>query len=306
MKIVPEGSLVYGMQLPVQAQSSLFVEDWERASGAAELIRVARKAEECGLFYVAVCDHIAIPDRLAGAMGTVWYDTIATLGMLAGVTERIRLLSHVWVLAYRHPMQSAKSFATLDRLSNGRVIAGVGAGHVAEEFALLGLDFVERGTLLDAALPAFKAGLTGEPVDGATVGPPPVQAHLPVWVGGSSNPALRRVATHGDGWLPQGTPRAKMPAQIAYLREHLERDRPGEDVDIGAICEFLYVGDPSWDVGRGVISGSAERLAESVLEFRRMGVDHLQIRFKARSCDELCDQLDAFAAEVAPLVEQGA
>lgn len=306
MKIVPEGAFVYGIQLPVQAQSSLFVEDWERDSGAAELVRIARKAEECGLFYVAVCDHIAIPDRLAAPMGTVWYDTIATLGMLAGVTERIRLLSHVWVLAYRHPLQSAKSFATLDRLSDGRVIAGVGAGHVAEEFAMLGLDFEQRGRLLDAALPAFRTGLSGLPVDGATVGPAPVQSTVPVWIGGSSNPALRRVAAHGDGWLPQGTPRAKMPQQIAYLRDHLERARPGDNVDVGAICEFLYVGEPGWDVGRGVVNGSPARLAESILEFRRMGVDHLQIRFKARSCDELCDQLDAFAAEVAPLVEEGA
>src|SRR5436190_18799549 len=114
------------MQLPIQAQSELFVADWERTSGPDEIVRVARAADAAGFFYVAVCDHIAVPTRLAPAMGTTWYDTIATLGMLAGVTERVRLLSHVWVAGFRHPMPSAKSLATLDHLSKGRLIVGVG------------------------------------------------------------------------------------------------------------------------------------------------------------------------------------
>ncbi|MCB1262735.1 MAG: LLM class flavin-dependent oxidoreductase, partial [Acidimicrobiales bacterium] len=89
-------------------------------------------------FYVAVCDHVAIPRPLDETMGTEWWDTIATLGWLAGITEHVRLLSHVSVLPYRHPLITAKAFSTLDVLSGGRAVLGVGAGHVEAEFALLG------------------------------------------------------------------------------------------------------------------------------------------------------------------------
>ena len=98
MRIVPEGSLVYGLQLPVQSQSELYVADWERTCGAAELAAMAEAADRSGFHYVAVCDHVAIPRDLAGAMGTTWYDPVATLGFLAGRTERVHLLSHVYVL----------------------------------------------------------------------------------------------------------------------------------------------------------------------------------------------------------------
>src|SRR5207302_10363297 len=100
------------MQLPVQAQSTMFVDEWERTAGADELARIARQADDTGFFYVAVCDHVAIPRRLAPAMGTTWYDTVATLGFLAGVTTRVRLLSDVWGAAYRHPPLSAKALPT--------------------------------------------------------------------------------------------------------------------------------------------------------------------------------------------------
>lgn len=317
MRIVPEGRLVFGMQLPIQAQSTVFVDDWERAAGPDELARIAQKADDTGFFYVAVCDHVAIPRRLAPAMGTTWYDTIATLGFLAGVTTRVRLMSHVWVAAYRHPLASAKAFSTLDRLSNGRVIVGVGAGHVPEEFTSLGIDFHQRGRLLDEAIDALRVALSEEfpafsgptwKADDAGIGPRPVQRpHPPIWVGGSSPAAIRRAATRGDGWLPQGTPRARMPEQIALLRDHRRRVLGAEaaaadPVDIGTICELLYVGTPDWDVGRGVITGEPERLADALRQFGDMGVNHVQIRFKARSCEELLDQMDQFGAGVAPLL----
>src|SRR5437762_3526300 len=194
--VIPEGDLVYGMQLPIQAQSMLFTEEWERTAGPDELVRLAGAADQNGFFYLAVCDHIAIPERMAEAMSTTWYDTVATLAMLAGVTERVRLLAHVAVLAFRHPLQSAKSYATLDHLSKGRLILGAGAGHVEEEFATLGLDFHRRGRLLDEAIDAVAAALTDEfpehkggqwQFSGMGVRPRPVQEpRPPIWVGGSS------------------------------------------------------------------------------------------------------------------------
>lgn len=308
--VVPAGALAYGMQLPVQAQSPLFAEPWERASGPDEIARVAQAADRAGCYYVAVCDHVGIPEAYAEKMSTVWYDTIATLGWLAGLTTQTRLLSHVFVLAYRHPLVAAKSFATLDVLSGGRVIAGVGAGHVAPEFAALGLDFSRRGALLDDALDVFEAALREQYLDGTGdghsgnvgVAPRPVQRpRPPIWVGGSSAAAVRRAARH-DGWLPQGTPRAKMPALITLLRETRTAQGLDDAFDVGAITEWLHVGTPSWDVGRPCLSGPAEQLADSLREFAAMGVRHIQVRFPSRTVDELVDQITAFGADVGPLL----
>lgn len=313
MQIVPEGELAYGMQLPVQAQSRMFVAGWERSAGPTEIVRLAQQADRTGFFYVAVCDHVAIPRAGADRMGTTWYDPIATLGMLAGVTTRVRLLSHVYVLAHRHPLVTAKAFATLDHLSGGRVILGVGAGHVEAEFEALGTSFEQRGPLTDEAIDAVAAALTDEfpAVEGPTwsfrdlgVAPRPVQQpRPPIWVGGSSKPALRRAAERGDGWLPQGTPRERMPQEITYLLEHRRAVRGDEPIDLGAITEFLYVGEPGWDAGPGTISGKPEAIATSLRELGAMGVNHLQVRFRSRTLDEQLDQMEAFATEVAPLLD---
>ena len=128
---IPAGTRVYGMQLPIQAKSKTFVADWELSAGPADLAQVARAADDNGFFYVAVCDHIAIPESLASTMGTYWQDCISTLSWLAALTERTNLLSHAYVLPYRHPLIAAKEFETLDYLSGGRAIVGIGAGHVA-------------------------------------------------------------------------------------------------------------------------------------------------------------------------------
>jgi probable F420-dependent oxidoreductase len=310
--VIPAGQVVYGMQLPIQSRSTLYAEEWEAEAGPDELVAVARAADDAGFFYVAVCDHVAIPRRLAGAMGTTWYDTSSTLGLLAGVTSRTRLLSHVAVLAYRHPLVSAKAFATLDHLSKGRLIVGVGAGHVPEEFAQLGLPFERRGRLLDEAIDAVGIALTDEfptfhgptwTFDDAGQSPRPVQRpRPPIWVGGSSPAAIRRAAARGDGWLPQGTPRSKMPEQIAELRALRDKARPGEGIDIGANCEFCYIGEPPFETGRGVLTGRPEAIAEALRAYPEMGVNQLQVRFKSRSCSELTDQMAAFGRDVAPLL----
>jgi probable F420-dependent oxidoreductase len=313
MAVIPAGSVVFGMQLPIQSQSTLYVEEWETRAGPDELVAVARAADAAGFFYVAVCDHVAIPRRLAPAMGTTWYDTIATLGLLAGVTDRTRLLSHISVLPFRHPLASAKAFATLDHLSKGRLIIGVGAGHVPEEFAQLGVDFHRRGALLDESIDALTLALSEEfPVfdgptwkfDDAGQAPRPVQQpRPPVWVGGSSPAAIRRAAVRGDGWLPQGTPRSKMAAQISELLAIRQGAGRRDPIDIGANCEFCYIGEPTFEVGKHTLTGKPDTIAESLREFVTMGVNQLQVRFRARSCDELCEQVQAFGSEVGPLLQ---
>lgn len=295
--------IVWGIQLPVQAQSEIFVEDWERGAGAAELAAVTRAAEASGAWYVAVCDHVAIPDDKVAAMGSTWYDTIATLGYLAAVTDRVRLLSHVWVAAFRHPLVSASAFATLDRLSGGRIVVGVGAGHVQAEFEAMGIDFHRRGRLLDQAIDRMADALANRSTGGVQVGPRPVQdPRPPIWVGGSSPAAIRRAAERGDGWLPQGTPKGDMPAAIAELhRLRKDAGRSGP-FTIGAIAGPVYVGEPEWDPGRPSIHGSPDRIAAYLRDYREMGVQQVQVRMVSRDLHEQCDQLHAFGEQVWPLV----
>ncbi|MEU6079170.1 TIGR03619 family F420-dependent LLM class oxidoreductase [Streptomyces sp. NPDC047108] len=299
------------MQLPVQSQSTLYAEGWEAGAGPADLAAVAGAADRLGFCYIACCDHVAIPRRLAAAMGTTWYDPVATLAYLAGLTRHVRLLSHVAVVGLRHPLATAKQYATLDHLSGGRLILGVGAGHVQEEFDALGVDFAERGPVLDEAVDALKAALGPEEFpefagprfafSGLGQSPRPAQTpRPPVWVGGSSAAAVRRAAVRGDGWLPQGDPREQLPRQIGRL--HALREEAGIEapIEIGAITEPLYVGEPGWHVGRRTLTGKPERLADSLRAYAAMGVHQIQVRFRSRSRDELIEQMEAFATDVAP------
>ncbi|MES5821819.1 TIGR03619 family F420-dependent LLM class oxidoreductase [Streptomyces sp. RG80] len=300
----------YGIQLPVQSQSTIYAEPWEAAAGPADLLDIARAADRAGFAYVATCDHVAIPRRLAPAMSTVWYDPVATLAYLAAATERVRLLSHVAVVGLRHPLLTAKQYATLDHLSGGRLILGVGAGHVQEEFEVLGVDFAGRGAVLDESIDALRKALGPEEFpehhgklydfEGLGQRPRPAQAHVPLWVGGSSPAAVRRAALKGDGWLPQGDPRDRLPGQIVRVRRlRAEAGREGP-FTIGAIAEPLYVGTPAWDTGRRTLTGPPEQLAESLRAYRAMGVHQIQVRFRSRSRAELTDQIAAFGADIGP------
>lgn len=293
------GNVAFGLQLPIQSQSTIYAQAWERAAGPAELVQVAQACEAAGFDYVAVCDHVAIPDDKAEAMSTEWWDTIATLSYLAAVTTRVRLLSHVYVVPYRHPLVVAKAWATLDRLSGGRAILGAGVGHVEGEFAALDVDFGDRGGALDEGLDAIRAAFAEEVTahagerwsySGVGARPRPVQDRLPIWVGGSSNPALRRAATKGDGWLPQGAPEGGMAAGIARVRELREAGPlAGRPFTVGALSGPL-------DLGKG------EKVVGYLRGIRDLGVDQIQVGFRSDSADHLCDQIAAFAADVAPLV----
>jgi len=310
--VLPDGVVSFGMQLPVQSQSTIYVEPWEPAAGPDELARVARACEAAGFFYVGVCDHTFIPERLAGAMSTTWYDTVATLGWLAGVTSEIRLLSHIYVAALRHPLRAAKEFATVDVLSSGRVICGVGAGHVTEEFDLMGPAFEERGPATDEAIAGIALGLCEEypelagprwVASGVGLRPRPVQSpRPPIWVGGSSPAALRRTARFADGWLPQSVgPNVDLLATLHELRAEY---RDGAPLDIGAIAYPLYLGTPPAgnELPPGTVQGTPEQLAEYLRPFGEAGVGQVQVRFPAHSPGELCDQIAAFGAGVIPLV----
>lgn len=303
----------FGIQLPVQAQSTMFVEPWETRAGPVELAAVAQAADRLGYAYLACCDHVAIPRRLVGPMGATWYDPVSTLGWLAALTSRTRLLSHVAVAPLRHPLLSAKQYATLDLLSGGRLVLGVGAGHVQEEFETLGVDFHRRGEILTETIAALDLALREEypehpgprfPFRDLAVSPRPAQSpRPPIWVGGSSPAAVRRAAAHAEGWLSQGDTLDTLPAQLELIRSVREREgRSGGAFVVNAIAPPLHVGEPSWEIGRRSVAGKPEQLAELLRRYVAVGVTHLQLRPRSRDAKEYLAQLELIATDVLPLV----
>jgi probable F420-dependent oxidoreductase len=306
VSVVPDGVLAYGMQLPVQALSVRVSMPWEQEGTVADMVRVARAADDAGFLYVAVCHHVAIPPEPAEMMSTQWFDPIATLGYLAAHTTRTRLMTNVFIAAYQPPLATAKAFATLDRLSGGRTIVGIGAGHVEGEFDALGVSFSGRGALTDDALTTISRALTDEWTDLRGTGrvgqrPRPVQQpHPPIWIGGSGKPALRRVATMADGWIPQATPLDELPNDITAILRMRDEVRPGAVPEVGYHL-VAHVGEATWDLPKGVMHGPPERIADFAnTRLGAIGVSHLQVRLVARDVSEQCDQIARFGAEVGP------
>ena len=227
---IPEGTRVYGMQLPIQAQSLMIVADWERDAGVDELARVIRHADEHGFHYVGVCDHIALTEDYASRMGTFWQDCIGTLSWAAGITTRTNLLSHAYVLPYRHPLVAAKQFATLDYLSGGR--ASSGSAPVTCSPSSSGSTSTSTGGA-SSSTRSCPCSSRRWSTNGSTATAPArvrssSRAHRCGWRGR----ARRRSAAprqFADGWLPQGPSDAGMVAALQEAREQHGRAGRADD-----------------------------------------------------------------------------
>ncbi len=305
--------LIYGMQLPIQTLTQSLRVPWEDNATVADLRDIAVACDNSPMSFIGVCDHIAIPnDDYCAHMTTTWYDTVATLGYLAAATENINLLSVVLVAAYRHPLATASAFGTLDHLSGGRAILGVGAGHVENEFKALGVDFATRGKLLNETLDAVRGAFDDTYVsfDGPTysyddvgVGPQPA-AELPIWVGGSGKASWKRTGRQGDGYIPMGNPIDTYPEIIDTIQAAAaEAGRGDATFDVGWMPGVFYVGEPSFDAGPWATTGSPEKLAEIIAAGQQKGANTLHIRFANESKAELIDQITAFGEQVWPLLD---
>lgn len=303
----------FGIQLPIQTLTRTLVDPWEDAATVDDLVTIAQRCDTNGYDFVGVCDHVAIPDNdYAARMTTTWYDTVATLGFLAAHTTDVRLLSVVWIAGYRHPLQTAKSFGTLDHLSGGRAILGVGAGHVEAEFDALGVDFATRGRRLDETLAAVRGAFAdtyvsheGEFYSYADVGVAPQPAgELPIWIGGSGKAAWRRAGRLGDGYIPMGNGKDQYPEIVETVQSAAaDAGRADAGFDIGYMPPWTYL---LGDVPEGVmaLSGGIEPLVEDIRAARAVGANTFHLKFRARDLSEYLDQVDAFSEQVVPLVNE--
>src|SRR4051794_36089774 len=184
---------------------------WEVDASVEDLVAIAQAADRLGYHHLTASEHVAVPVDVEARRGKRYWDLLSTLSYLAAVTDRIRLATNVVVLPYHHPLEIVKRYGTLDRLSGGRLILGVGVGSLAEEFALLGKSLEGRGAQSDDAIRAIvESWGVREPRYAGThyefanvvVDPVAVQPRVPIWVGGRTDHSLRRAVKLGDAWVP--------------------------------------------------------------------------------------------------------
>ena len=222
---------------------------------------VAQMAEELGYESILIGDHVLPPQKINSPFPLpvenpqldmyekqTWPDCFVMLGFMAAATTRVRLGTSVVILPYRHPVVMAKMIATLDRLSNGRIICGVGVGWIEEEFAFLNVPFSERGRMSNEYIEVMKALWTDDHprIEGRYVkidrdvnfGPMPVhKPHPPIWIGGNSMAALRRVVRLGDGWQPAGITPDVMQQKMDQLKGLMdEAGRDWSELEITAMA----------------------------------------------------------------------
>lgn len=175
------------------------------------VLEVAAAAEAAGFMGFAFTEHPAPGAKWLAAGGHQTLDPFVALGYVAAATTRLKLLTYLSVAPYRNPLLLAKAAATVDKLSGGRFILGIGTGYQKSEFFALGVDMEERNALFDEALDVLPLHWSGEPFSykgrhfearDVIARPRPVQQPIPIWIGGNSRLTLRRVAERGQGWMP--------------------------------------------------------------------------------------------------------
>jgi probable F420-dependent oxidoreductase len=293
------------------------------------ILALVREGERLGLHSAMAADHIVFPvesqsvypytvDGRHPSIGDA-LEIFSILGVAAGATDRLRLVTSVLVLPYRNPVLTAKMAASLDVLSGGRLTLGVGAGWLKEEFeALHSPPFEARGAVTDEWIAIFKQLWSQSPASfegrfyryaDIRCEPFPVQKpHPPIWVGGHSRAALRRTARYGDGWHPVGAVAAS-PLPPHEMRGHLDtlkRLTEAEGRDFSALtisykAPLYDTGIPSPDGSRRLFSGTPEQIADDIRNFAAIGVHELIFDCRGRSIAESIERLQWFAAEIIAL-----
>lgn len=296
-------------------------------TAAPEKIRaLVQTAEEVGLHSVWMPDHIVNPTQFTSrypysapggfdpASQETYYDFLAALPYIAGQTRRLRLGTSVMIVPYRNPLVVAKWIATLDQLSGGRVLVGVGTGWLAEEFqALAQPHFAARGALTDEYIRIWKELWTKKEArfegryyrfDPVVAGPKPLQRpHPPIWVGGNTRPALRRAAELGDGWHPVQIGPDELGRGIETLRALAEQRGRNPDeltISVRVVIDFTDQpappGQPGWHM-----AGDTAAVVAGCERYRALGVRLLIPNLRVRATVEQQQAaLARIAGEVAP------
>ena len=290
----------------------------------------AQAAEEMGFESVLIGDHIVLPTD-----GTTQYpytpsggfsrpsdepflETMTLLGYLAACTDRIMLGSTVLILPYRNPVVQAKMFASLDSLTGGRMICGVGVGWLEKEFDTLGVSYAERGPLTDEFLEIFRTLWYDDhpehhgknyDFDGIQFHPKPVQNPLPIWVGGHTRAALRRTAKYGDCWHTTRQTPEFVASNIPYLQQQIERQgRQAEDITVSLkrSLHFTDIGLPEMGNERsgGALVCSTQEVVDDLHACHEIAIGQLTYDFRVSELPDCIRVMERLAETVLPLASR--
>ena len=297
------------------------------------IVALARKGEELGFDIITVSDHVVVPNDIdsiypysdsgefTSSQSGEYMEQLTTVAYLAGVTSTIKLLTSVMVLPHRSPVLTAKMLATIDVLSEGRLIVGCGVGWMEEEFEAIGAPpYAERGAVGNEYLRVFKELWTSDDpsFDGdyanfsnIAFAPKPVQQpHPPLWIGGESPPALRRAGQLGDAWypicsnpsFPVGSLEQFADYQVRVLRHAERAGRNASDLDFAySINWYDDTQEQIVDGERRILTGSATQIAADIDALEDLGVNHLMLNFQGSNLEETFDLLANFTENIRPL-----
>jgi probable F420-dependent oxidoreductase len=264
---------------------------WIAAGTIEDVAAVVAAADRLGFDFCTCSEHVGIPDAELARRGASYWDPLATFSYLAARTSAIRFVTWVLVLAYHHPLELAKRYGQLDRMSNDRLVLGVGVGTLREEFDLLGAPFEGRGARADDAIRAVRAAwgrrlpeYSGEYYDfrGLVIEPHAARTDIPIWIGGRTRRSLRRAIALGDGWAPFALSLDDVADALRWGRELPEAEDRDADVAV-----MVSVGvDPLRDADR------ARRLLDRA---RDAGVTHVAAGIDADSPQHYVEQLEKLA-----------
>ncbi|MEK7387470.1 MAG: LLM class F420-dependent oxidoreductase, partial [candidate division NC10 bacterium] len=301
------------------------------------VLRLATRADALGYDSVFVTDHVVLPasmarsvypysttGQLAGGPAQDYLEPLAMLGCLAHATKRIRLGTSVLIIPYRNPLVTAKTLATIDQLSRGRVVLGAGVGWLREEFeALAAPPFAERGAVTDEYLALMRRAWTADPVSfegryyairDVHVLPKPAQrGGIPVWIGGHTDAALKRAGTLGDGWHPIGLrpPALLLPDEYAAKAKqvHAWAQRAGRSptsvtltfrcpMDVRSTRAKAAAG------ARPLFQGTADEVLGDLRTYQAIGVSHFVFDPVVPELGRVLANMERFADEVRPKIKR--
>jgi probable F420-dependent oxidoreductase len=296
--------------------------------GEMRVVELAQLADDLGYHSLWFSDHVCM-GRDLGAKHTanesgaraypnrpVMLDVVATIGALAAVTKQVRLAPSVLIAPYRHPLTVAHQFATLDVLSNGRLIMSAGSGWDPQEFAAVGADFEHRGAVTEECIEIWKHAWTEPWLDwhgpffeiaDVSLEPKPVQKpHPPIVFGAVTEIGARRAARTSDGLYPMFLDAYADPGRFGHLREAVlrEGERVGRDLSAFRLYAFASgrVGEKTVEGSRRTLTGNAEQVLDDLGRFADHGYSHVTMHFDVPSgtIGELFETVERFAAEVLP------
>ena len=293
------------------------------------LIKFARAVEDLGFESVWTGDHIVLPveetdqypytpdGRFVARPDDPQLDALVTLSYIAAATSCVAIGTTVAIVPYRNPILQAKMFATLDILTRGRVVCGVGVGWLEKEFDALGASYVDRGPVTDEYLQIFRALWTErEPefhgehynFDGIYFAPKPIRdGYIPIWVGGHSRRAIRRTVKFGDAWHPTRQTPEFVERNLPYLREFsAQTGRDADEITI-SLKRTLHFTDIDIEEGpanrsNGALIASTGEIIEDVRSCHGIGIHQLTFDFRTPDVDDCIRTMERFASVVVPQV----